>query len=178
VIAKRGWTAEQDALLGTDTDAAIGARVGKTWQAVASRRAKLRVPAHRAAVWGQQSERWRDEEIASLGVLADYQIAERSGRPLVAVSALRRALGRASVDRLVRAVLRADRREMPELLSMLYGMDGIVPSVATLTAACGIQRATAYRYIARLRRIAALVEDPDRANTDKLVTDDVPPAEA
>jgi hypothetical protein len=38
------WTAEEDALLGTMTDGAVGARIGRTARAVRKRRASLGVP--------------------------------------------------------------------------------------------------------------------------------------
>jgi hypothetical protein len=42
-----GWTPEQDALLGTDDDDGIGARIGRTAEAVRSRRSDLGVETFR-----------------------------------------------------------------------------------------------------------------------------------
>jgi hypothetical protein len=42
----RHWTAEEDALLGTMTDGAVGAKIGRTAGAVLKRREKLGVPLH------------------------------------------------------------------------------------------------------------------------------------
>ncbi len=45
---KKGWSAEDDALLGTDTDAAIAERLGRNMRTVQKRRQALGIVAHRA----------------------------------------------------------------------------------------------------------------------------------
>lgn len=45
-----GWTPEQDALLGTDTDSAIAHRLGRTRMAVTLRRQRLQIPPYQQHV--------------------------------------------------------------------------------------------------------------------------------
>jgi hypothetical protein len=44
---RKFWTAEEDALLGTATDKAVGARIGRTWRAVSQRPAELGIASFR-----------------------------------------------------------------------------------------------------------------------------------
>jgi hypothetical protein len=80
------WTAEQLQLLGTDTDAAIAAQIGRTPEAVRVKRSKLGIP-------NLADKRWSAEDIALLGTMPDEQVAELVGRTLWAVRLKRSELG-------------------------------------------------------------------------------------
>jgi hypothetical protein len=79
-----GWSAEELALLGTDTDEAVAARVGRTLDAVRLKRDRLRIPPSRV---------WTAEELALLGTAPDEVVARGIGRSLSDVGRQRRALG-------------------------------------------------------------------------------------
>jgi hypothetical protein len=85
-----GWTPEQDALLGTDHDDAIAARIGRTKSAVTTRRVRRKIPAFRG--WTRGSPGWTAEEVALLGTDFDEAIAARVGWSVGAVVQKRQAL--------------------------------------------------------------------------------------
>jgi hypothetical protein len=66
------WTDEEIALLGTDTDAKVGACIGRTAMACALRRQLLRIPPAEPG--------WTEDEIAVLGTDTDVAVAARVGR--------------------------------------------------------------------------------------------------
>jgi hypothetical protein len=77
------WTLEQIALLGTDADAVIAAKIGRSPIAVTSQRVKRKIPTHSGSVGGGRA--WTEEEVALLGTLPDREVADRIGRTLKAV---------------------------------------------------------------------------------------------
>lgn len=83
--AGRGWTSDEEALLGTDHDAAIADRIGRSVNAVMIRRVGLNVPAF-------SGRSWTAEEIALLGTADDEVIAGRVGRTVGAVTRKRETL--------------------------------------------------------------------------------------
>lgn len=67
------WTPEEDALLGTDSDKAMAAKIGRTIDAVYARRLKLGIP-------GGDSRKWKPEDDRCLGTASDREIAKRLNR--------------------------------------------------------------------------------------------------
>jgi transposase-like protein len=85
-----GWTEEQVALLGTDHDAVIAQKLGRTLGAVTSKRTQLKIRAFSGSPGGGRA--WTEEEIALLGTDTDETIAARIGRTTGAVAQKRAAL--------------------------------------------------------------------------------------
>jgi hypothetical protein len=83
-----GWTAEQDALLGTDRDGLVAFRIGKTKIAVTTRRVKLGIPAAPGGV-----NYWSAEDLALLGTDHDEAVAAKLKRSVKAVQWQRHARG-------------------------------------------------------------------------------------
>ena len=81
------WTAEEDALLGTDTDRAIAAKTGRSLDMVFIRRQRLKIP-HDSAY----PPRWKPDEDRLLGTAPDKEIADRLNRSEAAVIASRQHL--------------------------------------------------------------------------------------
>jgi hypothetical protein len=86
-----GWTEAEVALLGTDHDKVIAARIGRTVSAVTSQRTLRKIPAFSGSPGGGRA--WTDEEISLLGKDTDTGIAAKIGRTPSAVSQKRAALG-------------------------------------------------------------------------------------
>jgi len=172
---RRSWTDEEIALLGTDTDANIGRRIGRSAAVIAQKRYQERIPAYQrshGALNGVIAERavssladtqpWGNQELAWLGVLTDQQVADRTARTVPNIAATRRALGRASVDEIVAAINRcADSMDVPMVMCLWYGRTQAFPSVETLIEACGIPRPTAYRQLARAKKVATIMWPDD-----------------
>jgi hypothetical protein len=91
-----GWTAEQLALLGTDRDSAVAARLGRSPNAVALRRRALGVPAFGGRAGGRG---WTKPELRLLGTDSDEAVAKRIGRTPGAVTQRRCAVGIAAAAR-------------------------------------------------------------------------------
>jgi hypothetical protein len=87
----RHWTPAEDALLGTDTDATVARRIGRTPVAVMLRRRNRGIPAAMAAR-GRRGV-WTDEAVALLGRVPDCEIAALVGVTADAVAHRRRSLG-------------------------------------------------------------------------------------
>jgi hypothetical protein len=69
------WTAEEDALIGTDTDAAIATLLpGRSRTAVKLRRIRLGIPGR-----GRVKRVWTAAEIALLGTMSDPTLAAQLG---------------------------------------------------------------------------------------------------
>ena len=85
----RPWTREEEALLGTASDAEIGSRIGRMPATVAARRHKFHIPP--APVFREDA--WSPEEDALLGAAKDEEIARRLNRPLGGVRGRRKKLG-------------------------------------------------------------------------------------
>ena len=83
--ARRRWTDEEIAVLGTDHDPVIAERLGVAPHIVEQKRRRLRIPPHVA--------RWSDAEIALLGTNTDREVAETLGRTTSAVETKRVSLG-------------------------------------------------------------------------------------
>ncbi|MBK8916428.1 MAG: hypothetical protein IPM64_17825 [Phycisphaerales bacterium] len=84
----RPWTDAELALLGTDTDAAVAARIGRTLTAVLRRRRDLAISAYTT-----HARAWTAAELARLGTVADEQLAQELGCRRITVMRKRRALG-------------------------------------------------------------------------------------
>jgi hypothetical protein len=80
------WTARERALLGKLPDEEVAARVGRTPEAVRSRRRDLGIP-------NPDSNRWSEEEDDQVRSLPAREAAARTGRSLRAVYSRRRELG-------------------------------------------------------------------------------------
>jgi hypothetical protein len=80
----RNWTPEEEALLGTATDAQIARRLRRTVGSVAWRRREKGIPPL------TNVRPWTAQEIAMLGTLTDRKIARKLGRTASAVSCKRR----------------------------------------------------------------------------------------
>jgi hypothetical protein len=93
----RAWTAEEEAILGTDADWYIAKRLGRSRSTVAQRRSALGIGAF-------AKRRWTSEEDALLGTDDDEVIAAKIGRTPMSVT-LRRCANGIPVHR--------DRRAMP-----------------------------------------------------------------
>ncbi len=86
------WTPRQIALLGTDSDEKIAARLGLTKSSVFVRRKKLGVPAFGQST-AEKSHRWTKRQLAWLGKFSDREIADRIGVSNYTVAYKRRSLG-------------------------------------------------------------------------------------
>lgn len=86
-----GWTAGEEALLGTDHDGAVAKRIGRTVGAVTSRRVKRKVPAFSGWPCGGGPP-WTAEELTLLGTADDEVIAKKIGRTVGAVMQKRQVL--------------------------------------------------------------------------------------
>jgi hypothetical protein len=69
---ERSWTGEEIAQLGTDTDAKVGKRIGRSPAVCAIKRLELGIPPREPG--------WTDEEIALLGTDTDVAVAARISR--------------------------------------------------------------------------------------------------
>jgi hypothetical protein len=83
------WTPQQDRLLGTDSDPRIAERLGRSVDAVRSRRCALGIPIHHHL----GSKPWTREEEKLLGTKPDDEIARRIGRGARGVQIHRQSLG-------------------------------------------------------------------------------------
>lgn len=90
-MAKFRWTAADDALLGTATDAEVAKRIGITMLSVFKRRQKLGIPPHQRQTL---SKSWGLAELGLLGQYPDEQVAELLKRPVDAVRRKRIQIGR------------------------------------------------------------------------------------
>jgi hypothetical protein len=79
------WTAEEIALLGTDSDPAIAKRLGLSRHVVYDQRRRLGIP--------RIPNRWTDAEIARLGTASDPDVAHQLGRSVNSVRNKRLQLG-------------------------------------------------------------------------------------
>lgn len=84
----RGWTAEEERLLGSVADAELAVKLGRSVGDVAVRRRSLgiRVAGWRGPVWDRANE-------ALLGTMADSEVARRIGISRKSVASRRRKLG-------------------------------------------------------------------------------------
>jgi len=81
------WTAEEDRLLGTASDAIIAGQLGRSESSVQSRRLKLGIP------WVNPARRnWTGDELQLLGTLPDAVLAEKFQRTEKAILSKRLAL--------------------------------------------------------------------------------------
>jgi hypothetical protein len=83
--ARRNWTDDEIALLGTDTDRAIANRLGIPVRSVESKRRRLGILRPR--------ESWTEQELALLGTEPDDRLALKLGRPVSAIQRKRTQLG-------------------------------------------------------------------------------------
>ncbi len=74
---KNTWSAEQIALLGTDTDKTVAGRLGKKPATVTRARIDFGIPAFDPSKGNQH--KWTDKEIKMLGNVSDMDIAEKLG---------------------------------------------------------------------------------------------------
>ena len=81
------WTDAEIALLGTDTDYQIAAQIGRSRDAVYTKRRELVIPP------ANRRKRWTKNELALLGTMPDGALAERLGCRLWVVRHKRRQLG-------------------------------------------------------------------------------------
>ncbi len=86
VFPLRYWTPDEEALLGTDTDAAVARKLKRGLRAIQHRRELLNVPAFGRHDWAEAEERL-------LGTDIDRVIAQKLGRTTVSVTHRRRQLG-------------------------------------------------------------------------------------
>jgi hypothetical protein len=125
-----GWSAEELALLGSDTDEAVAARIGRTLDAVRLKRDRLRIPPSRT---------WTAEELALLGTAPDEVVARGIGRSVSDVGHQRRKLGilllrtwtpeqRALLGTLPDAELAAQIGRTEEAVTRQRCLQGIPPS--------------------------------------------------
>lgn len=167
--AHRRWTAEEDALLGKLPDRDVSNRLGRTVSSIQQRRHIRGIPAcktaaenHRRASGDVSSARpWSDAETALIGVLSHKQVAEKTGRALQEVVMLAKALGRHDVSDLIDLVERL-RDDVPIALMLWYERTRTIPAAETLINACGITRPTAFRHIARARKMIQSVYSDER----------------
>ena len=82
------WTAAELALLGTDTDRAIGERIGRTTRAVETQRAL-----HGIAPHVMHRREWSRAELALRGKMTDRALAEQMGVAYATVYLSRRKAG-------------------------------------------------------------------------------------
>jgi len=83
------WTKEQLALLGTDTDANIGVRVGKKTMTVAQARIKRSIPSFNSQC--REKDTWKDVgAVRILGTAPDADIARKLGITTMSVLHARR----------------------------------------------------------------------------------------
>ncbi len=87
--ARRQWTDEQIAMLGTVSDAVVAERLGCSNTTVYKKRTELGIAPVR--------HRWTAEEIALLGRISDFEVAKRVGLSAKTVNLKRRALGIAAL---------------------------------------------------------------------------------
>ena len=83
------WTPQQDRLLGTDLDPRIAERLGRTVEAVRTRRCALGIPIHHHL----GPKPWTPEEEKLLGTKPDDEIARLLGRGARGVQIRRQSLG-------------------------------------------------------------------------------------
>lgn len=83
------WTTEHDGLLGTDSDSAIAEKLGRSVDAVRSRRCALGIPVHEHT----GSRPWTPAEEKLLGTKPDDEIAATLGRGARGVQIHRQSLG-------------------------------------------------------------------------------------
>jgi len=83
------WRPEEDLLLGTDTDERVAQKLGRSREAIRSRRSALGIPIHHRAIPGV----WTSEEERVLGTAPDAVIARRLGRNERGVQLRRQQLG-------------------------------------------------------------------------------------
>jgi hypothetical protein len=84
-----GWTADQIALLGTDTDRAIGLILGRTPESIERYRNRLRIPAY---IRRRPHNDWTAEEDALLGTDTDSAIGLILGRTPISIQRRRTRL--------------------------------------------------------------------------------------
>jgi hypothetical protein len=92
-VEARPWAAEELALLGTDCDRAVAARIGRTESGVRQMRTKSGIPPARRTRSTGPSVPWAAEELALLGTDCDRAVAARIGRTEDAVLKMRSKLG-------------------------------------------------------------------------------------
>lgn len=81
----RPWQPEEDKLLGTASDGAIGLRLGRDRGVVQKRRRELGIPPHGDSPWTPKETAW-------LGTASDEEIARRLRRTATSVKNLRHRL--------------------------------------------------------------------------------------
>jgi hypothetical protein len=85
---RQPWTPAEEALLGTDQDAVIAKRLGRTRPAVSARRCLLNISPFAISV-PRRPCNWGAIELAMLGRYPDAEIARITGRSLKEVQAKR-----------------------------------------------------------------------------------------
>jgi hypothetical protein len=87
------WTPEQLRLLGTESDAVVAAKIGRTAQAVRSMRGRLGIPNPAARPGAYGSPPWTAAEDRLVRTLPPGEAAARMGRTMHAVYGRRHDLG-------------------------------------------------------------------------------------
>lgn len=133
IIVAKSWTAAELALLGTDTDAAIAERIGRTRLIVQKRRVAAGIPAVPDQT-GRKRPQITDAIIVMLSVAgySDSEISEASGLQRSSVSAvtqhaadgplLRRKLSNIPTERSMRIVAALLDRQSPSYIATLHGV--------------------------------------------------------
>ncbi|MHB1035584.1 MAG: hypothetical protein ACYC0Y_13150 [Pirellulales bacterium] len=83
---QRAWTTEELRLLGTDTDRAVAAKIGRTPKAIGAKR-------HKLGMTEPQSSPWTQKELRLVGTDTDRAVAAKIGRTAKAVTHKRDELG-------------------------------------------------------------------------------------
>lgn len=94
----RYWTVDMVEMLGTMTDAALGAKFGIPKNTVAGVRTRRGIAPFCIAVSVQR--KWTAEEVALLGTLTDREVGKLTGRTQKAVLFARKSRGIAGVEHL------------------------------------------------------------------------------
>jgi hypothetical protein len=87
------WTENEIALLGTDTDKAIAAKIDRSPLCVTQKRHRLGIPAFYKPTPTYKQKKWTTEDIALLGTDTDVAIAKKTGRTQPSVLQKRMSLG-------------------------------------------------------------------------------------
>ena len=95
---RRNWTPSEDKLLGTMPDQELAKRLGRTLNAIRTRREQARIPVVSRYVF------WDDKQIALLGKMHDKEVAALTGHAIDSVAIKRRQLGIKLVDPILPAM--------------------------------------------------------------------------
>jgi hypothetical protein len=93
---RKPWTTEEEAVLGTVTDALAAELLGRNKATITARRIRNGIPAKFGAKGIQKP--WTADQLAMLGVLPDKDVATRTGRNVTAVISQRQRLGIRGTD--------------------------------------------------------------------------------